>query len=53
VATGDRPAHVSTGTLPPTELVDTAGNSVKGQLAARHLSRQLGLDLFRSAPLVG
>jgi len=29
--------------------LDAAGNSVRGQLAARHLSRQLGLDLFVSA----
>jgi glutaminase len=29
---------------------DDAGNSVKGQLAARFLSRRLGLDLFASAP---
>ena len=30
--------------------LDAAGNSVKGQLAAAFLSRQLGLDLFVSAP---
>jgi glutaminase len=29
--------------------LDEAGNSVRGQLTARHLSRQLGLDLFVSA----
>ncbi len=29
--------------------LDAAGNSVRGQLAARTLSRQLGLDLFVSA----
>jgi hypothetical protein len=29
---------------------DDAGNSVKGQLAARFLSEQLGLDLFVSKP---
>ncbi len=29
--------------------LDEAGNSVRGQLVARHLSRQLGLDLFVSA----
>jgi glutaminase len=29
-------------------LVDRAGNSVRGQLAARHLSRTLGLSLFAS-----
>jgi len=32
--------------------LDGAGNSVKGQRAARYLSRSLGLDLFVSAPLV-
>jgi len=31
-------------------LVDRAGNSVRGQLAARHLSRTLGLSLFASQP---
>ena len=30
--------------------LDAAGNSVKGQLAAKFLSHQLGLDLFISAP---
>jgi glutaminase len=30
--------------------LDEAGNSVRGQLAARFLSRQLGLDLFASEP---
>lgn len=29
-------------------LLDQAGNSVRGQLAARHLSRTLGLSLFAS-----
>ena len=29
--------------------LDTAGNSVRGQLAARYLSRRLGLDLFVSS----
>ena len=29
-------------------LLDPAGNSVRGQLAARHLSRTLGLSLFAS-----
>ena len=28
--------------------LDDAGNSVRGQLVAQHLSRQLGLDLFVS-----
>lgn len=32
--------------------LDEAGNSVRGQLVARYLSRQLGLDLFASAPPV-
>jgi len=30
--------------------LDRAGNSVKGQLVARHLSRRLGLDLLVSRP---
>ncbi len=30
--------------------LDEAGNSVRGQLAARYLSRGLGLDLFASEP---
>jgi glutaminase len=30
-------------------LLDSAGNSVRGQLAARHLSRTLGLSLFASS----
>ena len=34
------------GTFSP--LLDRAGNSVRGQLAARHLSRTLGLSLFAS-----
>ena len=29
-------------------LLDAAGNSVRGQLAARHLARRLGLDLLAS-----
>lgn len=32
--------------------LDQAGNSVKGQLAAKFLSRQLGMDLFASKPHV-
>jgi glutaminase len=32
--------------------LDDAGNSVKGQLATRFLSRQLGLNLFASMPFV-
>jgi glutaminase len=31
-------------------LLDAAGNSVRGQLVARHLSRTLGLNLFTSTP---
>lgn len=31
--------------------LDAAGNSIKGQLAARFLSRHLGLDLFASKPV--
>ena len=31
--------------------LDRAGNSVKGQLAARYLSAQLGLSLFASKPV--
>ena len=34
------------GTFSP--LLDRAGNSVRGQLAAWHLSRTLGLSLFAS-----
>src|SRR5215472_8904550 len=37
-----------TGHLSP--LLDKAGNSVKGQLVAKHLSQQLGMDLFVSQP---
>lgn len=36
------------GTFAP--LLDNYGNSVKGQLAAKFLSQQLGLDLFLSKP---
>ncbi|WP_291969264.1 glutaminase [Candidatus Symbiopectobacterium sp.] len=36
------------GTFAP--LLDGAGNSVKGQLAARFLSRSLGMDMFVSEP---
>jgi len=36
------------GTFAPP--LDAAGNSVKGQLAARYLSQRLGLDLFVSQP---
>jgi len=36
------------GTFAP--LLDGAGNSVQGQLAARFLSERLGLDIFMSTP---
>ena len=42
------PGKGGLGTFAP--RLDAAGNSVKGQLAARFLSRALGLDLFASAP---
>jgi glutaminase len=41
------PGKGGLGTFSP--LLDQAGNSVRGQLAARHLSRTLGLSLFASA----
>ena len=40
------PGKGALGTFAP--LLDAAGNSVKGQLAAAFLSRSLGLDLFAS-----
>jgi glutaminase len=40
------PGKGGLGTFAP--LLDDAGNSVKGQLAAAFLSRRLGLDLFAS-----
>ena len=42
------PGKGGLGTFAP--RLDEAGNSVKGQLAARFLSAELGLDLFASAP---
>jgi glutaminase len=42
------PGKGGLGTYAPP--LDAAGNSVRGQLAARFLSRRLGLDLFASAP---
>ncbi|HEX7086175.1 MAG TPA: glutaminase A [Vicinamibacterales bacterium] len=42
------PGKGGLGTFAPP--LDRAGNSVKGQLVARYLSRQLGLDLFVSSP---
>lgn len=41
------PGKGGLGTFAPP--LDRAGNSVKGQLVARYLSRQLGLDLFVSS----
>ena len=43
------PGKGGLGTFAP--RLDAAGNSVKGQLVARDLSRSLGLDLFVSEPL--
>jgi glutaminase len=40
------PGKGALGTFSP--LLDAAGNSVRGQLAARHLTRALGLDLLAS-----
>ena len=40
------PGKGGLGTFAP--LLDSAGNSVKGQLAAAFLSRRLGLDIFAS-----
>lgn len=45
------PGKGSLGTFAPP--LDPAGNSVRGQLVARYLSRRLGLDLFSSAPGLG
>lgn len=42
------PGKGGLGTFAPP--LDPAGNSVKGQLAARFLSQSLGMDLFVSAP---
>jgi glutaminase len=42
------PGKGGTGTFAPP--LDAAGNSVKGQLVARFLSRALGLNLFASQP---
>ena len=44
------PGKGGLGTFSP--LLDHAGNSVRGQLAARYLSRALGLDLFASEAAV-
>jgi glutaminase len=45
------PGKGGLGTFAP--LLDEAGNSVKGQLAAAFLSRRLGMDLFVSNPAGG
>ncbi len=42
------PGKGGLGTFSP--LLDQSGNSVKGQLTARFLSEQLGLNLFASSP---
>src|SRR6202041_3784602 len=42
------PGKGGLGTFAP--RLDPMGNSVKGQLAARHLSAGLGLDLLSSKP---
>lgn len=42
------PGKGGLGTFAP--RLDSAGNSVRGQLVARHLSRRLGMDLFVSKP---
>jgi glutaminase len=42
------PGKGGLGTFAPP--LDEAGNSVKGQLAAKYLSQQLGMDLFVSQP---
>ena len=42
------PGKGGLGTFSP--RLDAAGNSVKGQLAAKFLSQQLGMDLFVSKP---
>lgn len=44
------PGKGGLGTFAP--RLDEAGNSVRGQLAARFLSQRLGLDLFTSEPAV-
>ena len=42
------PGKGGLGTFSP--RLDQAGNSVRGQLAARFVSRRLGLDIFLSSP---
>jgi glutaminase len=43
------PGKGGLGTYAPP--LDAAGNSVRGQLAARFLSQSLGMDLFASKPV--
>lgn len=43
------PGKGGLGTFAPP--LDSAGNSVKGQLVARYLSQRLGMDLFVSTPV--
>jgi glutaminase len=43
------PGKGGLGTFSPP--LDAAGNSVRGQLAAKFLSQQLGMDLFVSQPV--
>ncbi len=43
------PGKGGLGTFAPP--LDAAGNSLRGQLVARFLSRGLGLDVFASAPV--
>jgi len=45
------PGKGGLGTFAP--LLDKAGNSVRGQLATRFLSRSLGLDIFASEVAAG
>jgi glutaminase len=45
---GVSPGKGGVGTFAP--RLDAAGNSVKGQLAAKFLSQHLGMDLFVSKP---
>jgi glutaminase len=42
------PGKCGLGTFAP--LLDRSGNSIKGQLTARFLSEELGLNLFASRP---
>jgi glutaminase len=44
------PGKGALGTFAP--LLDDVGNSVKGRLVAKFLTRRLGFDLFASAPVV-